>query len=65
MIPLPLLEVNDPDIVNDSPAAGLARTGSIVRFVGDLTVMVVIIDVIECSVEDPLKNKDTATKPRG
>ena len=65
MIPLPLLEVSSPVIVNDSPAAGLARIGSTVRFVGDLTVMVVISEVIECSVEEPLKNRVTATKPSG
>jgi len=65
IIPLPLLDVSMPLTVKDSPAAGLAIIGSMVKFVGDLTVMVVIIEVIECSVEEPLKNSVTATKPRG
>ena len=65
IIPLPLLDVSIPLTVKDSPAAGLAIIGSTVKLVGDLTVMVVIREEIECNVEEPLKNKVTAISPRG
>jgi hypothetical protein len=65
VIPLPLLEVSMPLTVNDSPAAGLSVIESRDILVGDLTVMVVIVVAVECSVEEPLKNSVMAISPSG
>ncbi len=65
MIPDPLLDVNVPLMVNVSPAVGFACIGSIVRLVGDLTVIVVITVPEECNVDEPLKNSVIAISPRG
>ena len=62
---LPLLEVSMPLTVKSSPAAGLSVIGSRVRMVGDLMVMVVMVVAVECSVEDPLKNRVMAIRPSG
>ena len=65
VMPLPLLEVSVPLTENESPAAGLSVIGSTVRMVGDLTVMVVMAVVVECRVDEPLKNSVMAISPSG
>ena len=65
IIPEPLLEVREPLIVKVPPAVGFAKIGSIVKFVGDLTVIVVIVVPDECRLDEPLNNRVTTIRPRG
>ena len=64
-MPLPLLEVSVPLTENESPAAGLSVIGSTVRMVGDLTVMVVMVVVVECRGDEPLKDSVMAISQSG